>query len=207
MVDEAHSLGTLGATGRGLGEQFGVDPAAVDLWMGTLSNALGSCGGYAAGCQEVVEYLKYTAPGFVHSVGLSPPNVAAALAALRLLRQEPQRVRRCVERAQLFRQEARRLGLHTGISQNTPIVPLLVGNSVSALRLARNLFERGICAQSLVYPAIEESAARLRFFIHAIHSPQQILSAVRAAAEELARIQPAYFARPFSPTVGAGRDV
>lgn len=207
MVDEAHSLGTLGATGRGLGELFGVDPTAVDLWMGTLSNALGSCGGYAAGCQEVIEYLKYTAPGFVHSVGLSPPNAAAALAALRLLRQEPQRVHRCIEQAQLFRQEAQRLRLDTGFSQNTPIVPLLVGNSVTALRLARNLFERGVCAQSLVYPAIEESAARLRFFIHSVHSREQILAAVQAVGEELTRIQPAYFAKSLRSAVAAGRDL
>ena len=94
MVDEAHSIGTMGATGRGIGEYFGIDAADVDLWMGTLSKSFGSCGGYIAGCHEVVEYLKYTAPGFVYSVGLPPANAAAALASLRVLQREPQRARR-----------------------------------------------------------------------------------------------------------------
>ena len=85
MVDEAHSVGVLGPHGRGIGEHFGVNPQHVDLWMGTLSKSFGSCGGYIAGCRAMVEYLKYTAPGFVYSVGISPANAAAALAAIRLL--------------------------------------------------------------------------------------------------------------------------
>ena len=85
-VDEAHSLGVLGAHGRGIGEHFDVDPRDVDIWMGTLSKAFGSCGGYIAGSKALVEYLKYTAPGFVFAVGISPSNAAAALASLRLLR-------------------------------------------------------------------------------------------------------------------------
>ena len=85
MVDEAHSAGVLGAHGRGIGEYFDVNPADVDLWMGTLSKSFGSCGGYIAGSKAVVEYLKYTAPGFVYSVGISPSNAAASLASIRLL--------------------------------------------------------------------------------------------------------------------------
>ena len=73
MVDEAHSLGVLGATSRGIGEHFQVRPEDVDLWMGTLSKSLASCGGYIAGCAELVEYLKYSNSGFVYSVGLSRP--------------------------------------------------------------------------------------------------------------------------------------
>ena len=207
MVDEAHSLGTLGASGRGLGELFGIDPASVDLWVGSLGNALGSCGGYVAGCAQVIEYLKYTTPGFVHSAGLPPPNAAAALTALQLLQREPQRARRCIQSAQLFRQEARRLGLQTGSGQDTPIVPVIVGNSVNALRLARELFERGICAQSMVYPAVEESGARLRFFLHATHSSQQIVTAVRAVAEELSRIHPTVFGSPPAEAPALGNVV
>ena len=78
MVDEAHSMGTMGSHGRGMSEHFQIEPRDVDLWMGTLSKSFGSCGGYIAGSKELVEYLKYTAPGFVYSVGLSPPNAAAA---------------------------------------------------------------------------------------------------------------------------------
>src|SRR4029077_8455590 len=88
MVDEAHSVGVLGATGRGVAEHFGVDPSGVDLWMGTLSKTLAGCGGYIAARREVVEYLKFSAPGFVYSVGMPPPEAAAAIAALKLLRDE-----------------------------------------------------------------------------------------------------------------------
>ena len=94
MVDEAHSLGVLGRSGAGLREHFGVDGTDVDIWMGTLSKTLASCGGYIAGEHALVEYLKYSAPGFLYSVGMPPPAAAAALAALRVMRSEPERVAR-----------------------------------------------------------------------------------------------------------------
>jgi 8-amino-7-oxononanoate synthase len=194
MIDEAHSMGTMGNRGRGMAEHFGIDPSRVDLWMGTLSKSFGSCGGYIAGCREIVEYLKYTSPGFVYSVGLPPPNAAAALAALRLLEQEPQRVSQLQARSRLFLQLARQQGLNTGLSNNTPIVPVIIGNSLHALRLSRQLFERGINVQPILYPAVEEQASRLRFFISCCHSEEQIQQAVAATAEELRRINPAYFA-------------
>ena len=130
MVDEAHSAGVLGPHGRGIGEYFGVNPQDVDLWMGTLSKSFGSCGGYIAGCRAVVEYLKYTAPGFVYSVGISPANAAAALAAIRLLKDEPERVAWLHERARLFLTLAQSRGLNTGLSKDSPIVPVILGDSV-----------------------------------------------------------------------------
>ena len=92
MVDEAHSLGVMGPTGRGIGEHYGVNPKDVDIWMATLSKAFGSCGGLIAGSSTLIEWLKYTVPGFVYSIGLPPPAAGAALGALRLLKNEPQRV-------------------------------------------------------------------------------------------------------------------
>ena len=83
FVDEAHSMGVMGLRGRGIAEHFDVAPAEVDLWMGTLSKAFGSCGGYIAGCKEVVEYLKYTAPGFVFAAGMPPASAAAAASTSR----------------------------------------------------------------------------------------------------------------------------
>lgn len=195
MIDEAHSMGTMGPHGRGIGEHFDVDPRSVDIWMGTLSKSFGSCGGYIAGNRELIEYLKYTAPGFVYSVGMPPSNAAAALAALRLLEQEPQRVARLQERARTFLRLARARGLNTGMSNNTPVVPVIVGNSLHALQLARRLFERGINVQPILYPAVEEHAARLRFFITACHTEAQIEKTVEAVAEELARIDPKYLRR------------
>ena len=102
MVDEAHSIGVLGATGRGLAEHAAVSPRSVDLWMGTLSKSLASIGGYIGARREIVQYLKYTAPGFVYSVGMAPASAAAALEALRILRREPDRVRALHDNAALF---------------------------------------------------------------------------------------------------------
>lgn len=193
MVDEAHSIGTLGAHGRGIGEHFGIDPRQVDLWMGTLSKSFGSCGGYIAGCRALVEYLKYTSPGFVYSVGISPPNAASALASIEVLEAEPQRVARLHDRARLFLRLAQERHLNTGLSKDSPVVPVILGNSVHALQLSRALAARGINVMPILYPAVEEKAARLRFFLTSRHTDEQIRLAVEATAEELARINPRYF--------------
>jgi 8-amino-7-oxononanoate synthase len=190
LVDEAHSAGVLGRRGRGIGEHFGIDGREVDLWMGTLSKSFGSCGGYIAGSQAVVEYLKYTSPGFVFSVGITPSNAAAALASIEVLAREPQRVTMVRDRAALFLKLARARGLNTGLSQGTPIVPIILGNSIHALQLSRAMFDRGVNVQPILYPAVEESAARLRFFINSSHTEEQIRLTVDALAEEAERIDP-----------------
>jgi 8-amino-7-oxononanoate synthase len=188
LVDEAHSLGIMGATGRGIGEHWDIASADVDLWMGTLSKALASCGGYIAGSAELIEYLAYTAPGFVYSVGLSPPNAAAALAALNALKDQPHRVTQLRELSRLFLKLAKERGLNTGSAADTPVVPVIVANSVKSLRLARALFERGIYVQPILPPVVPEHASRLRFFITTNHSEPQIRETVEAIAEELAKL-------------------
>jgi 7-keto-8-aminopelargonate synthetase-like enzyme len=192
MVDEAHSAGVLGAHGRGIGEYWDVNPADVDLWMGTLSKSFGSCGGYIAGCKAVVEYLKYTAPGFVYSVGISPSNAAASLAALKLLEREPERVERLHKNSALFLSLAQASKLNTGLSKDTPVVPIILGDSLLCLRLSQSLNARGINVQPIVHPAVEERAARLRFFITSSHTEEQIRYTVAALSEELAKIDPQY---------------
>jgi 8-amino-7-oxononanoate synthase len=196
MIDEAHSLGTLGPHGRGIGEHFHVSRTDVDLWMGTLSKSLGSCGGYIAGCSELIEYLKYTAPGFVFSVGISPPATAAALAALRLLQAQPERARRVQERANLFLRLAKERGLNTGTSKDSPVVPVILGNSIHCLIMSQALRGRGINVQPILYPAVEESAARLRFFVTSLHTEEQIRETIEAMVDELQKIDPAYLNQP-----------
>jgi 8-amino-7-oxononanoate synthase len=196
MVDEAHSIGVMGRRGRGIGEHFGVNPADVDLWMGTLSKALGSCGGYIAGTHTLVRWLKYTVPGFVYSVGLPPAAAGAALGGLKVLEREPQRVEQLHANARLFLQLAREAGLDTGPSGGSAIVPIILGNSMNSLRLSRALFARGINVQPILYPAVEERAARLRFFITSRHTPDQIRRTVAAMQEELAKIDPQRARRP-----------
>jgi 8-amino-7-oxononanoate synthase/acyl carrier protein len=191
MVDEAHSIGVMGPRGRGIGEHFGVDPASVDIWMGTLSKALGSCGGYIGGSKTLIRWLKYTVPGFVYSVGLPPAAAGAALAALRLLERQPERVARLQANARQFVHLAREAGLDTGMSEGSGVVPVILGNSLNSLRLSRALFAWGISVQPILYPAVEERAARLRFFITSRHTPEQIRRTVAATQEELGRIDPA----------------
>jgi 7-keto-8-aminopelargonate synthetase-like enzyme len=181
----------MGPRGRGIGEHFGVDPGQVDIWMGTLSKALGSCGGYIAGSRTLVRWLKYTVPGFVYSVGLPPAAAGAALGALRLLQRQPERVARLQANAALFLELARAAGLDTGPSGGSGVVPVILGNSMHSLRLSRALFARGINVQPILYPAVEERAARLRFFITSSHTADQIRRTVAALDEELSRIDPA----------------
>jgi len=195
MVDEAHSIGVMGRSGRGMGEYYGIDPRSVDLWMGTLSKAFGSCGGYIAGSAALVRWLKYTVPGFVYSIGLPPAAAGAALGAIEVLRREPQRVVALRDNARSFLQLAKDAGLDTGSSGGTAIVPVILGNSINALRLSRALFARSINVQPILYPAVEERAARLRFFITSRHTPDQIRRTIAAVQEELAKIDPGYARR------------
>ena len=185
MVDEAHSIGTIGKHGRGISEYFGINPNDVDLWMGTLSKSFASCGGYIAGSKALVEYLKYTSPGFVYSVGISPPDTASVLAAIRLLKKEPERVAQLQEKSRLFLQCARERGLNTGMSKDSPVIPIIVGESIKSVMLSQSLFKRGINVPFMFYPSVPQNAARLRFFITCNHTEEQILFTIDALAEEL----------------------
>lgn len=183
MVDEAHSLGVLGDTGRGIRECFGIAGGSVDIWMGTLSKALAGCGGYIAGEQALIENLKYSAPGFVYSVGMSPPLAAASLEALRVMLDEPERVDRLRGLAQYFLNLAGELGVDTGYSQGFAVIPAITRSSLKAVKVSDLLLDRGFNVQPIIYPAVEEKAARLRFFISAMHSEQDIENACRTVAE------------------------
>jgi 8-amino-7-oxononanoate synthase len=189
MIDEAHSLGVVGGTGRGLCEYFNIAPGDVDLWMGTLSKTLAGCGGYIGGCQALVDYLRYTAPGFVFSVGMSPPDAAASLAALRLLRQEPERVARLQARCRRFLDLAKEAGLDTGHSRDSAVIPIIVGDSRLAIGLSQVLFDQGIFALPIVHPAVSARNARVRFFLTSQHSEAQIEATVACLADFVGRLE------------------
>ena len=187
LVDEAHALGVVGTTGRGLAEREGVDPNAVEIWMGTLSKTLSSCGGFIAGSSALVEYLKATAPGFVFSVGLPAASTAAALESLRVLEAEPERVARLAENGHYFLEKAKAAGLDVGTSEGLAVLPIIVGDSILAAVVSHRLAEAGINVQPIIYPAVPEKAARLRFFMTANHTAADIDKAVAATADCLAR--------------------
>jgi 7-keto-8-aminopelargonate synthetase-like enzyme len=178
----------VGATGRGIGEYHQVVRSDVDMWMGTLSKSFASCGGYIAGSHALVEFLKYTTPGFVYSVGISPPNAAAALAATHQMLAHPERVQRAKDNAAYFIRLLRERGLNPGMSKDTAVVPAIIGNSMLALQVSDALKGRGINVQPILYPAVEEDQARLRFFLSSLHSEAQLLTTANVLKEELDRL-------------------
>jgi 8-amino-7-oxononanoate synthase len=188
MVDEAHSFGVMGATGLGIREHFGLQSADVDIWMGTLSKALAGCGGYIAGEAALVEHLKFLAPGFLYSVGMPPPVAAASLAALQVMQGEPERVSTLQERGRSFLAQAKAAGIDTGTCAGFAVIPAITGSSIKAARLAAALFARGINVQPILYPAVPEKSARLRFFISCEHSELQIQQTVEALADEIGKL-------------------
>jgi 8-amino-7-oxononanoate synthase len=185
MVDDAHALGILGATGRGIFEMQGVDPRRVDVWLGTLSKTLVSCGGYVAGSRALIDYLKLTAPGMVYSVGLPAPAAVAALTALRLMLREPERVARLQARGQRFLAAALAAGLDVGTSWGYAVIPIILGDSLRTITLADRLLSRGYNAFPIIPPGVPERSARLRFFISSEHTEAEIDGAVAAIVEEL----------------------
>jgi 8-amino-7-oxononanoate synthase len=184
LVDEAHSIGVLGPSGRGIAHHYpGIDPNDVDLWMGTLSKSFASCGGYIAGRKPVIRYLKFTAPGFLYSVGMSPPNAAAALKSLELMQRHPEIVEQLRQRSKLFLELARSRGLDTGYSMGAAVIPAIIGNSEKCMQLSQALASKRINVQPIIHPAVEENASRLRFFISATHSEEEIRMTVNILAD------------------------
>lgn len=188
MVDEAHSLGALGARGRGIAEHFGIAPSDVDIWMGTLSKTLAGCGGYIAGSEELITLLKHSASGFLYSVGMPPPIAAASLEALRIMNEEPERVRKLQANGKLMLELARQAGLNTGYAMGSTVLPIITSSSLLAVRLSRALFDAGINAPPIIYPAVEERIARLRFFISSAHSEEQIRFTINEVATQMRRL-------------------
>jgi 8-amino-7-oxononanoate synthase len=193
MVDEAHSFGVVGATGRGVAEHHGIDGREVDIWMGTISKSLSSCGGWIAGSKPLIQLLRYTAPGFVYSAGLTAANGVAALASLKKMLAEPWRVRRLQDNASLFQAACAERGLDTGPARGgTGVVPVITGNSVHAMLLSASLREQGINVQPIVYPAVPDDAARLRFFLSSTHTDAELLETAMRVAETLSAIRAAH---------------
>jgi len=184
MVDEAHSFGVMGENGLGIREHFNIDGKVVDIWMGTLSKSLAGCGGYIAGESALVEHLKFLAPGFLYSVGMPPQVAAPALAALQIIKREPERARRLQTLSRYFLAKAQAAGINTGLSQGIAIIAAITGSSISAARISHALFDRGINVQPILYPAVPEKSARLRFFISCDHTEEQIDRTIQAFCDE-----------------------
>jgi len=182
LIDEAHSIGVLGQEGRGLCEFSGVDPAQIDLIIGTLSKTLASCGGFIGGNAAVIEWLRYTLPGFVFSVGLSPVIVASAHAALQIVQKEPWRIGRLRDNAELFIELAREAGLDTGPAIGRGVVPILFSDSYETLAASRHLMNHGYYVPPIIQIGVPKNQPRLRFFLSAAHKPEDIRNVINLLA-------------------------
>jgi len=176
MVDEAHSLGVLGETGHGIEEHFGLGEV-VDIKMGTLSKTIPSVGGYVAGSQELITYLKHVSRAFVFSAALPPPQAAAAKAAFEVMEQEPERGRKVRRNVAQFLGGLKARGFDT-LNSATPIVPIICGEDERAYQMTKLCQEENIFVLPVVSPAVPVGQARLRANVTAAHSEGDIALAL-----------------------------
>ena len=179
MVDEAHSTGVIGGSGRGICEHFHLREKP-DVLMGTLSKALASEGGYVCGSRLLINYLKNTARSFIFSTSQSPANLAAASEALHLLQEEPQRVARLQENVRVFCAALAEHGVEA--RSETAIVPLIVGEESLAVKIAKDLERQGVLVSAIRYPTVAKGAARLRVALAATHTEEELKSAAARIA-------------------------
>ncbi len=194
LVDEAHSLGVLGKTGRGLAEHQGVDASRIDLVVGTLSKSLATCGGYVCAKKGVIDWFRFTLPGFVYSVGLSPVILTAARTALHLMQEETWRIDKLAANAELFRQVAHENGFSTGPAIGRGVVPILFDSDIETMWAAQHLLEEGYYVPPVVRIGVPKDGPRLRFFFSTNHTEEEIrgviacLKRIPPVSEEAQRI-------------------
>jgi glycine C-acetyltransferase len=172
MVDDAHAAGVLGRNGRGTVDHFGLH-GRVHIQVGTMSKAMGVLGGYVAGSQPLRDILIQRARPFLFSTSHPPAVAAACLAAIHVLQEEPELIDRLWANTTYFKAELKRLGFDTGASE-TPITPVMMGDSATAGRFSARLFEEGVFAQPVVYPTVALDKARIRTIVTAEHSTDQL---------------------------------
>jgi glycine C-acetyltransferase len=177
-VDDAHSSGVLGRDGRGSVDHFGLH-GRVDIQVGTMSKAMGVLGGYVAGSLALRELLVQRARPFLFSTSHPPADAAACRAAIRVMQDEPWRIERLWASTKRFKGELTRLGFDTGRSE-TPITPIIVGESEVATRFSSRLFEEGVFATSVLFPTVAIDQARLRTIVTAALTDEHLDRAIGA---------------------------
>lgn len=181
LLDDAHGTGTMGPTGRGLAEHFNVENE-VELIMGTFSKALGGIGGFVAGTKEVIRYLRLSARTYMFSAGLPAGVTAGILAAVKTIKVHPELVKKLNDNAEFLRKGLQRIGYST-LSSQSAIVPLLIGDEVQASLAAEYLFEKGIYALPVRWPAVKRGSAIIRFTVMATHSFDELNYVIKVCEE------------------------
>lgn len=183
-VDDAHSSGVLGKGGRGSAHHFGLHDR-VDIQIGTLSKAIGVVGGYVAGRKNLIEWLNHRGRPFLFSTAAPPAVAAACIEAVNILSESTELTDKMWDNAKCFKQKLDALGFNTGKSE-TPITPVITGDTQKAVMLSKRLFEEGVFAQSIVFPTVARDGARVRTIVTAAHSKNDLDEAV-AAFEKVGR--------------------
>lgn len=186
MVDDAHASGVLGKNGRGTVNHFGLD-GRVHIQVGTLSKAIGVLGGYAAGSQVLIDYLRHKGRPFLFSTSHPPAVTAACIEAIDVLLEEPEHMERLWKNTAYFRDKLIQMGL-TLTKSETPIIPILIGDEEKAQAFSDRLLAHGVFAQSIVYPTVAEGKARIRTIITAEHTEEELdraLDVIRSAVKGL----------------------
>lgn len=173
VVDDAHSTGVLGEHGRGTCEHFGLENGEVDLVVGTCSKAFASVGGFVAGPEDVLHFLRHNSRSMIFSAALPPSCVAAISKAIDIIVAEPQRRKRLWENAHRWRDGLKSLGFDIGITE-TPVIPIVVGDDLKAFQFGKQIFDAGVFANPVVSPAVPPGRALLRTTVMATHTPEQI---------------------------------
>jgi 8-amino-7-oxononanoate synthase len=184
VVDDAHGLGVIGATGRGAVEHFGLDAEAVPVLVGTLGKAFGSFGAFVAGSGELIELLMQRARSYIYTTALPQPVAAASRKALEIAQRETWRRERVLALAARFRRGAEQMGVplmgtdaiagRVEVQPLTPIQPVVLGSSEAALRAQRALFAAGFCVVAIRPPTVPQGSARLRVTLSAAHTETQV---------------------------------
>ena len=173
LMDDAHASGVLGATGRGTDEHFGIPAGDVDIWTGSLAKSIPSSGGFVAVSQEVAIYLQHASSPYIFSAAMAAASVAAIIAGLDILADEPQRVARLRANGDYLRHGLQELGYDTGLSE-TAIVPVILKDEATTALFARKLRDSGIIAAPVMFPAVAQGAARLRLCVTAAHTREHL---------------------------------
>ena len=181
MVDDAHGLGVFGDNGRGTAEHFGLEDE-VDLTMGTFSKSLATVGGFIAGPQQVIEYIRHHARSQIFSAATPPPMAAAVIAALKVLKREPERRKQLWENTEYMKRELQNLGFDTGDS-DSPVIPILIGDELATFAMAKRLQQEGVFANAIVPPAVPPAQAMIRTSYMATHTREHLDMALTALAK------------------------
>jgi 8-amino-7-oxononanoate synthase len=185
-LDEAHALGVIGRTGRGTEEHYGAEGSS-DLIMGTFSKSFGSIGGFVAGNAKVIDYIKHFSRPFIFSASMPPANIAAVMATLKIMEEEPQHTQRLQAITRKMIEGYKSLGFNVGVTE-TPIIPLVIGNDEKTFMFWKAMFENGVYTNPVVSPAVPPDRSLIRTSYMAIHTDSELDQILEVAGREARKL-------------------